>query len=120
MNFFFEHVDKVQKSVNLKVQELKSKISKEMEKIERNYSNLHCKVDVIFDFIAKLVEYNTSYSTKLDVKSESGSKVFDNLEEFLSGIKESVSQDVLSNQSSVSQENIVHMILSIEFNHKRH
>lgn len=55
--------------VNLKVQELKSKISKEVEKIERNYSNLNCKVDVILDSIAKLVEYNTSYSTKLDVKS---------------------------------------------------
>lgn len=70
-------------SINLKVVELKSEMSKEVEKIEKKFSIIHGKVDVIADAIMKLVEYNTSYSYKLDTKTEKDSKVFKKLKEFL-------------------------------------
>ncbi|CAI9278664.1 unnamed protein product [Lactuca saligna] len=76
------------------------------------------KVDVVADAIAKLVEYNTSYSTKRDAKTELGSQVFAKLEEFLSSIKESISKADLLNRSSISQESISKLISSIEANLK--
>ena len=50
---------------------------KEMENLEKNYSILHGKVDVIFEAIMKLVEYHTSFLTKLDAKLDQDSKVFE-------------------------------------------
>lgn len=73
----------MEESVNLKVAELKYEMKKEVENIEKNYSIIHGKVDVIADAIMKLVEYNTSYSYKLDTKTEKDSKVFKKLKEFL-------------------------------------
>ena len=55
--------------VYIKVAKLKSEMSKEVEKIEKNYSILHGNVDVIADAITKLMEYYTSYSTKLEAKT---------------------------------------------------
>ncbi|CAI9290329.1 unnamed protein product [Lactuca saligna] len=99
---FVEHVKTMKESVDLKMVELKLEMAKEVEKIEKNYSVLHGKVYVVVDAIPKLVEYNTTYSTKLDVKSEQNCKVFAKLEEFFSSIKESISKIDLSTQSTVS------------------
>ncbi|CAI9290984.1 unnamed protein product [Lactuca saligna] len=79
---FVEQVKKVEESVNLKVVELKLEMTKEVEKIEKNYSNLHGKVDVIPNAITMLVEYHNSFSTKLDAKTYRESKAFEKLEEF--------------------------------------
>lgn len=59
---FIEQVKKVEESI-------KSEMSKEVEKVEHNYSSLHSKVDIIANTIKKLVEYYTLFSTKLDAKT---------------------------------------------------
>ncbi|CAI9289568.1 unnamed protein product [Lactuca saligna] len=79
---FVEEVKNVEESVKLKMDELKPKISKEVVKIEQNYTSLHNKVDVLADVIKKLVEYNTFFSTKHESKKETDSKVFEKMEEF--------------------------------------
>ncbi|CAI9260934.1 unnamed protein product [Lactuca saligna] len=86
-----DHVKNMKEIVDIKMVELKSEIAKEVEKIEKSYYVIHGKVDVIFDTIAKLVEYNNFYSKKLDEKTEKDSQIFANLE-FLNSIKESISQ----------------------------
>lgn len=103
---FVEQVKKVEESVNLKVVELKLEMTKEVEKIEKNYSNLHGKVDVIANAITMLVEYHNSFSTKRDAKTDHDSKVFEKLEDLLGSLKESMSKIDISHQSVVSQESI--------------
>ncbi|CAH1453072.1 unnamed protein product [Lactuca virosa] len=88
-DLFIEQVTKMDESVDLQVAELKS----EMEKI---FIVFHSKVDVVVDAIAKLVEFNTAYSTKVEEKPEQDSKVSTKLVEFLSSIKETISKDDLS------------------------
>lgn len=99
---FVHQVKMLEESVNLKVVGLKFEMMKKVEKIEKNYSIIHGKVDVIVDVIAKLVEFNNSYSTKFDAKTEQDTKVFEKLEEFLSNLKESLSKVDISQQSLVS------------------
>ncbi|CAH1412520.1 unnamed protein product [Lactuca virosa] len=70
---FIEHMKTMKESVYLKMAELKLEIAKEVENIEKSYFVLHRKVDVVADAIEKLIEYNTAYSTKLDVKTEKDS-----------------------------------------------
>lgn len=106
---FVEQVKTIKESLDLKMMDLKAEMAKEVEKLEKSHFVLHGKVDIVADVIVKLVEYNYDYSTKLDVKTTSDSKVFEKLEEVLSSIKESVSQFALSNQSFVSQEAITQM-----------
>ncbi|CAI9266319.1 unnamed protein product [Lactuca saligna] len=103
---FVEEIKKVEESVNLKVEALKFEMSKEVAKIEQNYSSLHGKVDIIVDAIKKLVEYYTFFSTKLDAMTETYSKLFAKMEEFLESLKESMSKINLSHSSSISQESM--------------
>ncbi|CAH1412567.1 unnamed protein product [Lactuca virosa] len=65
---------KIKEFVDLQVAELKSEMAKEVEKMEKNDTLLHGKVDVVVDVIAKLVEFNTSYSTTIEVKSDQDCK----------------------------------------------
>ncbi|CAI9268870.1 unnamed protein product [Lactuca saligna] len=69
---FVEQVTKVKEFVDLNVVEFKSELSKEVQKMEQNYTLLHSKVDVIVTAITKLVEFNTEYSNKLEAKSKKG------------------------------------------------
>ena len=80
----------VRESVNVKVAELKSEMSKEVAKLDQNYSTLQTKVDVIVDVVMKVVEYFNSLSTKIDSKIETDSKVFAKLDEILVSLKESI------------------------------
>ena len=105
-DLFVEQVTKIKEFVDLKMVEFKSEMAKEVEKMEKNYTQLHSKVDVVANAIKKLVEFNTDYSTKRAEKSEKYSHVFAKLEEFLTSIKDSILQVAISNQSSVSQESI--------------
>ncbi|CAI9290566.1 unnamed protein product [Lactuca saligna] len=116
---FVEQVKTMNESLDLKVTELKTEMAKEAEKIGKSYSILYGKVDVVVNAIAKLVAYNTGYSTKRDVKTETDSKVFAKLREFSSSIKESISKVGLLNQYSVIDETITQMIFSIEANLKK-
>ncbi|CAH1422454.1 unnamed protein product [Lactuca virosa] len=93
-------------------------MDKEVRKLDKSYDVLHSKVDAIANVIDKLVDFNTDYSTKLDIKSEKDSQTFANLEEFMSSIKESISKVNVSPQSNVSQESISQLISKIETNIK--
>lgn len=70
---FVEQVTKQKEYVDLKVAELKFELSKEVNKMEQNYSLLHSTVDFITTAITKLVEFNIEYLNKLEVKSEKDS-----------------------------------------------
>lgn len=59
-------VQTMKESADLMMDVLKTEMAKEVEKIEKSYYDLHGKLDVVADAIAKLVEYNSAYSTKLD------------------------------------------------------
>ncbi|CAI9286646.1 unnamed protein product [Lactuca saligna] len=87
---FVEQVKKVEEFVNLKVDKLKSKMPKKVDKLKKNYSTLHGMVNVIVDMITKLVVYHNSFSPKLDTNTDQDLKVFKKLEEFLESLKEYV------------------------------
>lgn len=70
----------MKESVDLKVAELKLEMAKEVVKMEKIYTMLHSKVDVVADAITKLVDFNTDYVTKLEAKQEKDSQVFTKLE----------------------------------------
>ena len=48
---FVEAVNKVKEDVNLKFEEIHTEMSKEIVKLDQNYSNLHSKVDIIVDVV---------------------------------------------------------------------
>lgn len=48
---FVEAVNKVKEDVNLKFEEIHTEMSKEIVKLDQNYSNLHSKVDIIVDAV---------------------------------------------------------------------
>ncbi|CAH1433898.1 unnamed protein product [Lactuca virosa] len=73
---FVDQVTKMKEYVDLKVVELKSEMSKEVQKMEQKYSLLHSKDDVLATAITNLVEFNIEYSHKLEANSEKGSHVF--------------------------------------------
>ncbi|CAI9300395.1 unnamed protein product [Lactuca saligna] len=105
-------------SLDIKVAEIKSLMLEEEEKMKENYKLLHGKVDVIAGAITYLVEFNNEYTKQLQVKSENDEMVFEKMEEFLYGIKETLSKVYISNQSTISQESISKMVMNIELNIK--
>ncbi|CAI9302880.1 unnamed protein product [Lactuca saligna] len=98
-DLFVQQLTKMKEYVDLKMAEIKLEMATEVEKMEKKYTLLHRKVDVIATAITKLVEFNIDYSTKLEEKSEKDSRVFVKLEEFLSSIKESILKVDLLNSS---------------------
>ncbi|CAH1421301.1 unnamed protein product [Lactuca virosa] len=54
-DIFIEQITKMKDLVDLKVVELKSEMAKEVEKMEKNYTLLHSKVDVVATAIKKLI-----------------------------------------------------------------
>ncbi|CAI9295020.1 unnamed protein product [Lactuca saligna] len=93
-------------------------MSKEVQKMEKNYTLLHKKVDVIMIAITKSIEFNTEYLNKLEAKSEKDSQIFENMEESLSSIKESILKVDILNQSKFSQDSISKLISTFETNIK--
>ncbi|CAI9281406.1 unnamed protein product [Lactuca saligna] len=96
-------VKKVKEDVNFKVEEIHTKMTKEVFKLDKNYSNLHTKVDIIDDAVKKVVEFYNSLITKVDTNLESDSKFVANLEELLGSLKESLSKLDVSPSYSISQ-----------------
>lgn len=93
-----ETVNATKESLALKVSELKALISKEVMMMEENYNLLHGKVDVIVSAITRQVEFNNEYTKQFEARSEEDKKMFEKMEEFLSGIKETLSKFDLLNQ----------------------
>lgn len=67
-------------------------MSKEIVKLDHNYSDIYTKVDVISDAITKVLEHFNSFCTQVDTKNEYDSKVFTKLKELLGSLMESLSK----------------------------
>lgn len=115
---FVEEVKRVQESVTLKMEELKSEMAKEVVKLELNYLSLPSKVDVLAEAVKNIVEYNSLFSNKFESKIETDSKLFNKLEEFSESLKESFLKLDMSQQTVVSPYLISQMIFSLEQNLK--
>ncbi|CAI9298587.1 unnamed protein product [Lactuca saligna] len=91
-------------------------MTKEIAKIDQNYSNIHTKVNIFVDAFKNIVELYTSLIIKVDFKSESNYKHFVKLEELLGNVKGLVSKLNVSPSYSVSQELLSKMYSSLESN----
>lgn len=109
---FLEEVKRLEESIELKMEDLKSDMSKGMEKIELNYSSLRSKVNVLAEVVKNHVEYNTLFLTKLEAKTETNSKIFDKIEEFLESLKECSTKLDLFQQTFVSLDSISKIVSS--------
>lgn len=54
---FVQDVKTVRENVNLKTEELRADMAKEIAALDHIYSSLHKKVDIIVDAITKVVEW---------------------------------------------------------------
>lgn len=79
-------------------------MTKEIAKVDQNYSNLYTKVDIIVDAVTKLVNYHTSLN----------SKEFIHLQSFLPKVKEMILKLTIPPTSIVSQESISLLLSSLE------
>lgn len=113
-----EKVSATKESFDLKVAEIQSLMSKEVKQLEENYNLLHSKVHVIVGAVTCLVKFNNEYTKQLQANSEKDEKAFEKVEDFLSGIKDSLSRVELSNQSTSSQKSISKMVSNTESNIK--
>lgn len=94
---FMEKVTETKESLDLKVTEFQTLMSKEVKKLEDNYNLLHENFDFVAGATTRLVELNKDYSKDLKDKFEKDDKVFEKFEEFLSGIKDTLSKVDISN-----------------------
>lgn len=65
--------------MNLKLEEICSKIEKEVVNLDHSYSALNTKLDIVVADVMKIVEFHNSLLTKTDTKLEFDSKAFPNL-----------------------------------------
>ncbi|CAI9287889.1 unnamed protein product [Lactuca saligna] len=75
-------------NVSLKIEELRSEMTKEVVKLDNNYSHLNNEVDIVATIVTKVFEFHNSLPTKIDTKSEFDSKRFAKLEKLLGSLKE--------------------------------
>ncbi|CAH1450596.1 unnamed protein product [Lactuca virosa] len=99
---FIVNVNEIKESLDVKVDEIKSWMSDEVKRIDKNYKELQGKFDVLAGALTRLVDFTTKYTKQLEAKSEKNAKRFEKIEKFLSSIKETLSKVDLSNQSSIS------------------
>ncbi|CAI9293606.1 unnamed protein product [Lactuca saligna] len=92
---FVEEVKKVENSMNLKVESLKSTLLKEVTNFEQSHESLLTKLDVVIEAIHKLVEKFTSFLTK-------DAQVFTKMKDFSASLKDSISKLESSSKSSIS------------------
>lgn len=82
---------KVCEDVKLKLNELLTDMAKEVAQIDRNYSSLSMKVDIIANVVTKVVELYNSLVPKLGSKSKFDGQCIAKIEELLGNFKELVS-----------------------------
>lgn len=68
---FIQDVKKVCEDVNLKIEELRSELVKEVAALDKNYPSLQTKVDIIVDAMTNVVKWYNSLIPKFDSKVES-------------------------------------------------
>ncbi|CAH1453256.1 unnamed protein product [Lactuca virosa] len=87
---FMKKANEMKESLGVKVAEIKSVMIEKVKNMEENYKDLHGKVDVLAVEITRLVEFNTKYPKQFQAKLEKDTMVFEKLEEFMFGIKETL------------------------------
>ncbi|CAI9290725.1 unnamed protein product [Lactuca saligna] len=96
------------------IEDIHHEMTHEVAKVDRNYSILHTKVDIVAEVMMKLVEYHTSLLNIVDVMSESDSKTFVHLQGLLEDLKELIFKLAIPPCSSVSLDSISQMHSSLE------
>lgn len=84
---FVQDVKKVREDVNLKIEELRVDMAKEIADLDHNYSSLHTKVGIIADVVTKVVEMYNSLLPKVYKKVEVDAQSFGKIKETLSNLK---------------------------------
>ncbi|CAI9259591.1 unnamed protein product [Lactuca saligna] len=77
-----------EEDVNLKIEEIRSEMVKEVVNLDHNYSTLNMKVDIVPVAFTKVVKLRNSLSTKFEAKSTSNSLSFAKLEKLLGDLKD--------------------------------
>ncbi|CAI9259277.1 unnamed protein product [Lactuca saligna] len=117
-NILYHMIMYEKENLNFKVEDLRNEMTKEVVKLDQNYSNIHTKIDIIADVVTKVFDFYNSLVTKVELKSAYHSKVFAKLEELLGSLKESLSRIIVSPSSSISQESLSTLFSSLENNLK--
>lgn len=82
----------VRENVNIKVQELREDMKKEIAALNHNYSTLHNMVDIIVDVVAKAVGLYSSLVPKFDKMAEVDVTSFGNIDKCLQELKDLMSK----------------------------
>ncbi|CAI9279239.1 unnamed protein product [Lactuca saligna] len=67
---YVQDVKTIREDVNLKLQELRQDMAKEISILTHNYSTIHMKVDIIADVVTKAIEWYNSFTPKFEKKVE--------------------------------------------------
>ncbi|CAI9288903.1 unnamed protein product [Lactuca saligna] len=76
---FIQDVKKVREDVNLKIQELREDIGKEVSALQHDYSSLHQKFDIIADVVTKFVKLYESLVPKVAKTADTDVQSFANI-----------------------------------------
>lgn len=101
---YIQYVKKVREDVNLKLEELRVDMEKEVAAISHDYSTLHIKVDIIADVVMNVVKWYQSLLPKVEKKAEIDAQSFGKVEELLNNIKDLVSKTGSSSSSVITPE----------------
>ncbi|CAI9272208.1 unnamed protein product [Lactuca saligna] len=84
---FIQDVTKVREYVNLKVQEIRKDMSKEIAVVQQDYASLNQKVDIIADVVTKFVKLYEALGPKVEQMSADEVKFFLNINQLLVELK---------------------------------
>lgn len=101
---FIKDLKTVRENVNLKIEELKVDMVKEIAALDHNYSSLHKKVDIIFNDVTKVVEWYTSLLPNVKKKVEVDVQSFGKINKTLDELKELISKSGSSSSSLLTPE----------------
>lgn len=93
---FVQNVKKVRADVNLKVQELREDMQKEINVAQRDYASLNQKTDIIGDVVSKFEKLYEALSPQITQLSSNNSKSFLEVTTLLSELKALVSKSTSS------------------------
>lgn len=101
---YIQDVKTICENVNLKLQELRDDMAKEIKILTRNYSTLHTKVDTIDDAVTEAMEQYTSLVPKFKKKFDVNAINFGNIAKLLGELKDLMSKSGSSSSSLFTPE----------------
>ena len=84
---FVKDVKTICENINLKTEECRTDMAKEIAALDHNYSSLHSKVKKIVDAVTNVVEWYNSLLPKVDKKAEVDVRSFGKIKETLNNLK---------------------------------